>query len=228
MPVFCLPKVPSFGYAVERAGRTSIHLQRAPGAVMAEFFYRSGPNEYGPLTSTELRKLVQGGRLIAGDEVRKGRHGNWVPAMTIPGLFSQPIRHEELAINEMDVIAEVPAPDPVESVASAESDRETAVDSGGDSGEAVAARARKPVRLSQHDQTDRRDTRLVQCATAIGAVCYFTSLAGLILGLLSLFSEQTLQHQIYTGLCFLFALVGLGSGCALSLLLAIHRGQSTE
>jgi hypothetical protein len=191
---------------------------------MAEFFYRSGPNEYGPLTSTELRKLVQGGRLMAGDEVRKGRQGSWVPAVSIPGLFGQPIRHEELAINEMDVVAEISSLDRLESMAAAESDRETAVDSEGDSGDAVAARDREPVRLPQCEPADRRHRLLMQCATATAAVCYFTSLAGLILGLLSLFSEQTLQHQIYTGLCFLFALVGLTSGCALSLLLAIHRG----
>ena len=191
---------------------------------MSEFFYRSGPNEYGPLTSAELKKLVQGGRLRAVDEVRKGRHGNWVAAARIPGLFSQPVR-QDLAINEMDVIAELPVRDPLEEEAAAESDRDTAVDSGEDSSDAVPARTREVSRLYRTEPSSRRDVLLVQCATAVAAVCYFTSLAGLLLGLFSLFNGLTLQHQIFTGLCFLFALVGGSGGCALSLLLAIHRGQ---
>ena len=55
---------------------------------MSEFYYRSGPNEFGPLTSNELRRLAQAGRLVADDEVRKGRHGKWLPALKLPGLFS--------------------------------------------------------------------------------------------------------------------------------------------
>ncbi len=192
---------------------------------MADFFYRSGPNEYGPLSSAELRKLVQGGRLAAGDEVRKGRHGNWVSAATVPGLFSQPSRHEERAINEMDVVTDVPAADLLEFEEGAESDRETAVDSSADSSAGVPARVQEPVAHPRHAPDDRSDALLVPCATAVAALSYFTSLAGLILGVLSLFSEQTLQNQIYTGLCFLFALVGVVGGCALSLLLAIRRGQ---
>jgi len=189
---------------------------------VAEFFYRSGPNEFGPLTSSELKRLILGGRLSAGDEVRRGRHGNWVPAASVPGFFSQPYRGEERAINEMDVVTEGASQAMVEPV---EAERDTAVDSEAGGGEGIVADARKRAEHPQSAPADRHDALLVPCAIAIAGICYFTSLAGLVLGLLSLFSEQTLDHQIYTGLCFLFALVGLVSGCALNLLLAIHRGQ---
>src|SRR5262245_12682192 len=81
---------------------------RKADAVMDEFYCRSGPNEYGPLTATELRKLAQVGRLVADDEVRRGRQGKWILAANLPGLFTLPIRREELAINEMDVVADLP------------------------------------------------------------------------------------------------------------------------
>ena len=55
---------------------------------MSEYYYRSGQNEFGPLTSNELRRLVQAGRLVADDEIRKGRYGKWLPALKLPGLFS--------------------------------------------------------------------------------------------------------------------------------------------
>src|SRR5262245_66462088 len=101
---------------------------------MSEYYYRTGPNEFGPLTSNELRRLVQAGRLVADDEIRKGRHGKWLPALKLPGLFSVTDRHDEPAINEMDVMAasakpRISIPPPPD-----ESDRETTIDSSADSG----------------------------------------------------------------------------------------------
>jgi hypothetical protein len=54
---------------------------------MADFFYRFGPNELGPLTVPELRTLVATGQLVPAGEIRKGRQGPWVPADSVQGLF---------------------------------------------------------------------------------------------------------------------------------------------
>jgi len=54
---------------------------------MADFFYRFGPNELGPLTVPELRNLVAAGNLVPTGEIRKGRVGPWVPAENVQGLF---------------------------------------------------------------------------------------------------------------------------------------------
>src|SRR5579872_1112785 len=96
---------------------------------MAEFFYRSGPNEFGPLTATELKKLAGAGRLAAVDEVRKGRGGKWIRAADVVGLFDRAPRQTELAINEMDVMVGTLATDlPLPAEAVLESDRETALE----------------------------------------------------------------------------------------------------
>jgi hypothetical protein len=54
---------------------------------MAEFYYRSGPNEYGPLAADELRQMAREGRAIPSGEVRRGKTGPWVPADRVQGLF---------------------------------------------------------------------------------------------------------------------------------------------
>jgi hypothetical protein len=54
---------------------------------MADFFYRYGPNELGPLTVPELRTLVASGQIIPSGEIRKGRQTPWVPADSVQGLF---------------------------------------------------------------------------------------------------------------------------------------------
>jgi len=68
---------------------------------MAEFYYRSGPNEYGPLAAEELRQMAREGRAIPSGEVRRGKTGPWVPADRVQGLFvansAQASAHEPLA-----------------------------------------------------------------------------------------------------------------------------------
>src|SRR5207302_9872255 len=77
-----------------------------PESTMTEFFYRSGPNEFGPLDATELKQLAASGRLGTGDEVRRGRSGKWISAASVHGLFDTPKRRADQAINEMDVISD--------------------------------------------------------------------------------------------------------------------------
>lgn len=192
---------------------------------MSEFFYRSGPNEYGPLTSTELKKLAGVGRLVAGDDVRKGRSGKWVSAASVQGLFSPLVRHEELAINEMDIVTDVQSAAPLEFDAAEQAGRDTAVDSQAESGEPAATRAPNSAPMSDRRLGDRWEVLLVHWATAVAGMCYFASLVGMLLGIFHLFGDQSQLHHVFIGICFLFALVGLASGCGINLLVAICLRQ---
>jgi hypothetical protein len=190
---------------------------------MSEFYYRSGPNEFGPLTSNELRRLAQAGRLVADDEVRKGRHGKWLPALKLPGLFSITCRHDEPAINEMDVVAESAAPHFPHLRPAEESDRETAIDAGPDSGEIIAGRVPHTASPSDRRALDRHEPLLVKSASAVAFVCYFAAVAGLVLGLIGLLGEQGLLNQIFSAVWFVFALVGLAGGCCIRLLVTMRQ-----
>jgi hypothetical protein len=193
---------------------------------MSEYYYRSGLNEFGPITSNELRRLVQAGRLVADDEIRKGRHGKWLPALKLPGLFSTTGRRDEPAINEMDVVAATAAPHISLPRPSDESDRETTIDSSADSGEVIAGRV--PHATSHHDRrrVDDDDPLLVKSASAVAAICFFAAVAGLVLGVVGLFSEQGLMNQIFSAVWFVFALVGLVGGCCIRLLVTMrHSGR---
>jgi hypothetical protein len=193
---------------------------------MSEYYYRSGPNEFGPLTSSELRRMVQAGRLVADDQIRKGRHGKWLPALKLPGLFSSTDRRDEPAINEMDVVAGAAAPHFPHPRPPEESDRDTAIDSGPDSGEVIAGRVPHTASLRHRRAVDDDDPLLVKSAGAVAFVCYFAAAAGLILGLIGLFGEQGLLNQIFSAVWFVFALVGLAGGCCIRLLVAMrHHGR---
>ena len=199
-----------------------MHLN-AQGAVMSEYYYRTGPNEFGPLTSNELRRLVQAGRLVADDEIRKGRHGKWLPALRLPGLFSITDRHDEPAINEMDFVVESARPHISLPRPSDESDRETAIDSSADSGEVIAGRVPHAASTRDRRAAEDDDPLLVKSASAVAFVCYFAAAAGLILGLIGLFGEQGLLNQIFSAVWFVFALVGLAGGCCIRLLVSIRQ-----
>ena len=190
---------------------------------MSEFFYRSGLNEYGPLTSTELRKLADAGRLSTGAEVRKGRSGKWISAANVPGLFPPPVPHHELAINEMDIVTGAAADLLRDSDSAEQSECDTAVDAQAQSGPPAATRVTANGAGSGQKGVDRREDLLVQRATAVAGACYFASLFGAVLGIVRLFGEQTLLHHVFIGICFLFALIGLAGGCGISLLLANRR-----
>jgi Trypsin-like peptidase domain/GYF domain 2 len=49
----------------------------------ADWYYRSGGREIGPLTFHDLTTIARGGRLTAGMEVRHGTSGKWMPAETV-------------------------------------------------------------------------------------------------------------------------------------------------
>jgi hypothetical protein len=190
---------------------------------MSEYYYRSGPNEFGPLTSSELRRLVQAGRLVADDQIRKGRHGKWLPALKLPGLFSVTERHDEPAINEMDFVIESAGPHISVPRPSDESDRETAIDSSADSGEVIAGRVPQAASRRDRRAAEDDDPLLVKSASAVAAICYFAAAAGLALGVIGLFSDQGLLNQIFSAVWFVFALVGLAGGCCIRLLLTMRQ-----
>src|SRR5262245_35808898 len=193
---------------------------------MSEYYYRTGPNEFGPLTSNELRRLVQAGRLVADDEIRKGRHGKWQPALKLPGLFSITDRHDEPAINEMDFVVASAAPHISLPRPTDESDRETAIDASADSGEVIAGRVPHAALPRNRRAVDEEDPLLVKSASAVAAICYFAAVAGLVLGVIGLFSEQALVNQIFSAVWFVFALVGLVGGCCIRLLVTMrHSGR---
>jgi hypothetical protein len=190
---------------------------------MSEYYYRSGQNEFGPLTSNELRRLVQAGRLVADDEIRKGRHGKWLPALKLPGLFSVTERHDEPAINEMDVIAAAVSPHISRPRPSDESDRETAIDSSADSGEVIAGRV-PHASFPRNRRAVDDDPLLIKSASAVAAICYFAAAAGLVLGVIGLFGEQGLLNQTFSAVWFVFALLGLVGGCCIRLLVSMRQG----
>jgi len=53
----------------------------------ADWFCEILGNELGPLSSKQLRTLVEKGKLSPDDRVRQGTEGNWVPAGRVKGLF---------------------------------------------------------------------------------------------------------------------------------------------
>jgi hypothetical protein len=186
---------------------------------MSEFFYRSGQNEYGPLTSSELRKLADAGRLAGAVEVRKGRSGRWIAAGSVQSLLSLAGHLDERAIHEMDIVTDSASLVPHDLQPAKASQQDTAVDS--------EARGSKQASLGRPDgprlERSTADTKLVHWATAVAGMCYCASFFGAVMGILRLFGEQTLLHHIFIGICFLFALIGLAGGCGISLLLALRR-----
>lgn len=56
----------------------------------SDWFVRKGGKEFGPLTSSQLRKSAQKGDLSPDCLVRKGTSGGWVPASRVKGLFDAP------------------------------------------------------------------------------------------------------------------------------------------
>jgi S1-C subfamily serine protease len=54
----------------------------------ADWYYRSGNREIGPLSLRDLTLIARQGRIISETEVRHGRAGAWVAASRIPGLIA--------------------------------------------------------------------------------------------------------------------------------------------
>lgn len=54
----------------------------------ANWFAKCGGAQYGPLTSAQLKRLADGGKVLPDSLVRRGESGTWVPAQKVKGLFS--------------------------------------------------------------------------------------------------------------------------------------------
>ncbi len=190
---------------------------------MSEFFYRSGQNEYGPLTSAELKKLADAGRLAGAVEVRKGRSGRWVAASSVEGLSPHAPRRNEPAIHEMDIVMDASLLAPFDASAAEPSQQDTAVDSEAKGGKPGSSKAPPELCGRQRGAGEQHDAGLVHWATAVAGMCYCAAFFGAVLGIICLFGDQTLLHHVFIGVCFLFALIGLAGGCGISLLLANRR-----
>ncbi len=53
-----------------------------------QWFVQHGGKQYGPLTSANLKKLADEGKIVPTTSVRSGAEGAWVPASRVQGLFS--------------------------------------------------------------------------------------------------------------------------------------------
>ena len=195
---------------------------------MAEFFYRSGPNEFGPLTASELKNLAGAGRLAAVDEVRKGRGGKWIRAADVVGLFDRALRQTELAINEMDVMIGIPAtelPTPSESVL--EADRETALEPPITKEKQVPMRAARVESSRATAINVNRRSLVAIWSGVVCLICYLASALGAAVGVAGLWGAAESAQKLFAAVCFLIALVGLAGGCTLQLLLA-QRASSAK
>ena len=194
---------------------------------MVEFFYSSGPNEFGPLTAPQLKKLADAGRLAAGDEVRKGRSGKWVAAAAVHGLFDRPVRQPELAINEMDVVADMPPEDLAAPWNIApEAERETAVDPRIMEDSGNAAQSAESRLFPDARSNEPHGALLVSWATAVGVACYLASAAGLVLGILSFIGSENIMQETFGAVCFLIAIAGAAGGCSINLLLSLRQPKA--
>jgi hypothetical protein len=185
---------------------------------MTEFFYRSGPNEFGPLDATELKQLAASGRLGTGDEVRRGRSGKWIPAASVQGLFDIPKRRSDQAINEMDVIADIPIGTALATPVAPEAERDTAADTAITTEKPVTARAAERDQSSASNLTQSPNGQPSGWAVAVGAICYLTSLLAVGAGTWRLATAANEMQQILGAVCLLIAIVSLAAGCAISLL----------
>jgi hypothetical protein len=53
-----------------------------------QWFVQHGGKQYGPLTSANLKKLADEGKIVPTTSVRSGIEGAWVPASRVQGLFA--------------------------------------------------------------------------------------------------------------------------------------------
>ncbi len=76
----------------------------------AQWYCRIAGEERGPFSAAQLRGMATDGRLSAGDPVRQGKTGVWVPAASVKGLFdpASPPQH----VAEVKPVAQEPPPAP--------------------------------------------------------------------------------------------------------------------
>ncbi|MFM8771749.1 MAG: DUF4339 domain-containing protein [Candidatus Kapaibacterium sp.] len=54
-----------------------------------EWFYTQRGETYGPVSSADLRAAAHLGFVGPNDMVRRGEQGDWIPAVSIRGLFKE-------------------------------------------------------------------------------------------------------------------------------------------
>jgi hypothetical protein len=55
----------------------------------AQWYFRYGDSEFGPVTAADLRKLVRTRRVYPDTPIRKGADGRWFAASEVKGLFTE-------------------------------------------------------------------------------------------------------------------------------------------
>ncbi len=77
----------------------------------SNWFYGKNGQQVGPVSSGQLRQLAQAGQLLPDDLVWKEGMAAWVPASSVPGLFSQTKQNTDVRIPQPEqVVPNVPAP----------------------------------------------------------------------------------------------------------------------
>ena len=206
---------------------------------MAEFFYRCGPNEYGPLTSAELKRLAQTGRVGAADEIRQGRSGKWVLAETVPGLFPHLVPHREvtinrdrgshrdLAINEMDVVTEIPPANIAERGVGSIAESDTVVGSAAESHEVPSLRHSAHAPHPPHSAIEKSDAVPVRRSLAVAGLCQAAAALGLAAVVAMLvFGERSLLYGVFAGVGFLISVIAFAGGRTIKRLLDLRAGPT--
>lgn len=69
-----------------------------------EWYYETGGIGFGPLPSSELKRLAQIGKVRPGTRVKKGVEGKWVLAERVKGLFDAPESDSDMNQLVKDVV----------------------------------------------------------------------------------------------------------------------------
>ncbi|MBX9678805.1 MAG: DUF4339 domain-containing protein [Gemmataceae bacterium] len=123
-----------------------------------------GAKKFGPYTMSQLKQLVELGKLNPDDQLRKGTAGDWESASDLPGLF--PETESGLDADEEEDLfggVEDEAPAPVIAKASvrkpviAEDDEETIAEDEEEETPASRGKDKKPVRVAADDDEEEEE-----------------------------------------------------------------------
>lgn len=120
-----------------------------------------GAKKFGPYTMSQLKQLVELGKLNPDDQLRKGTAGDWESASDLPGLFpeSEPSLDADEEENlfggdDEEVSAPMKATPPSRKAAIAEDDEETIAEDEEEETPAPRGKGKKPVRVAADDYDD--------------------------------------------------------------------------
>src|SRR5262249_51082736 len=139
---------------------------------------------------------------------------------SVQGLFGAPKRRADLAINEMDVIAELPVTAAVEAPSPPVAEQETSSDAGLTAEKVIITRTieREPSSASSPIVPERSGHQFPGFTVAVILACYLTALIALAAGIWRLTRAANELQQILGTLLLGLAIVSLAAGCALGLL----------